>query len=136
MKRKNDVIILFPAYFKKIGIAIIAFVFIMIGALKISGIVSALDLSKELIRTVIYAMLIIGLFFMAWSREKKEDEMSLFIRFQAITVSFVFVIAYVLIEPVGNYIFSMERVSYGHNVILLMLIFYLLMYYLIKKRYQ
>jgi hypothetical protein len=132
-KLRKDKIWLFPNYFKRIGIATILLAFIPLTIFKLMNL-EFYQMQKEILKILTMSSFLLGFVFIAWSKDKIEDEMSLYMRFRAISFAFGFVIIYVILNPIFNLIFqdTVKDIS-GQNVVLLMLWMYLIWYYLLKR---
>lgn len=124
---------LLPGYFFKIGLGF------MISGLAASLIIKLVltgwdPIRMELLKTGVLNCFILGLLFIAWSKDKVEDEMTLAIRLKAIAWAFAWAAIYVIVKPFVDFLMTsqIEKVS-GTQVVLSMLIVYLLVYYLNKR---
>lgn len=122
-----------PNYFKKIGIGILVLFFIP------SLIIKLLDVSFYtenwiFFRELTTSVFIIGLFFIAWSKEKNENNDIQLLRYKALAVSFFFAVFRVLLTPLIDFIFG-ESVgdTKPTDIILNMLMIYLFLFYITKK---
>ena len=123
---------LLPFYFKKIGLAVIILAFIPAISRKMLDI-EMLEAQKEVLKVFTLNALILGLFFVAWSRDKLEDEMTLALRLRAVAFAFTFAVATVIISPVVDLLFKEAiQESTGQRVVMGMLMMYLFIYYLQK----
>lgn len=121
---------LFPSYFKFIGLAIIALSFA--GALLAKPYITVDQ--KPLAKTITINVIIIGLFFIAWTRNKVEDEMSVHLRFQAMALAFLFGIMFCLFHPVvSSFLNDTDLDISGQQLVMTMLLFFIFTY-TIKRR--
>ena len=71
--------------------------------------------------------------FVAWSKDKVEDEMTVAIRLKAMAWTFGWAVLYVIVKPIVDLLFKdpIQDVT-GQQVVMSMLFVYLIMYYLQK----
>ncbi len=122
--------ILFPRYFKGIGLLV------MVVALGFPAIVKSMHLGLDLdfLKPLFSNAFMLGLFFFAFSRDKVEDEMTLDIRLKAMAWAFATGVEIVILIPLVDVIFKEPiRVLNAQMVMTAMLVAYVVMYYLIKK---
>ncbi len=131
-KRSNKEPVLLPRYCKKIGITVMILAFATIFIVKAMN-VEAVKTQKELFRVYILNAFILGLLFVAWSKDKIEDEMTLAIRLKSTVWAFTFAVVYVVIKPIIDLVFNdpMGNLT-GQEVVMSMLIAFLIMYSLQK----
>ena len=123
---------LLPNYFKKIGFFVIILAFIPAISKKIFDI-EMLEAQKVVLKILTINILILGLFFLAWSRDKFEDEMTVALRLKAVAFAFAFAVVSVIIMPVFDLLFQDAiQESTGQHVVMGMLLMYLIVYYLQK----
>jgi hypothetical protein len=128
--------ILFPNYFKKIGLLIILLTFVVGIVLKMMNIQLA-STKNEIFRMLPLSIIIVGLFLIAWSKDKVEDEMTMYIRLNAIAWTFIWTISYVIFQPIAELIVNNQpkNVS-GQQIVMTMLIGFIIMFYFLKRRNQ
>jgi ATP/ADP translocase len=101
---------------------------------KISGIEFS-QTQREMFRILSMNIIILGLSFIACSKDRIEDEMIVHIRLTAMATSFIFAICYVIINPIIDLIFQDPiKEMTGQQLIGSMLGFYLIVYYLLKRK--
>lgn len=128
--------ILFPHYFKKLGVIVIVSTFAIGLILKLMN-VEFVSTNKETFKLFAMSMLIVGLLLIAWSKEKMEDEMSMYIRLNAIAWTFIWTISYVIFQPIAELVVgNVPRNVTGQQIVLIMLIAFIAMFYLLKRRNQ
>jgi hypothetical protein len=120
-------IILLPVYFKRIGavIAVVGFFAAVIMHTTLN------QYENELSRVFTFGTCMLGLLFVAFSKEKIEDESTVHRRLKAFASTFTFVVIYIiLISPIGDLIFE-DKVTdlTNREIVFMMLFFYLAMYY-------
>lgn len=123
---------LLPRYFMKIGVVVMILVFIPIVIVKAIN-VEMVQVDRELFRIFALNVFILGLLFVAWAKDKVEDEMTLTIRLKAMAWTFGWAVLYVIIKPIIDVLFKdpIQDLN-GQQVVLSMLFVYLIMYYLQK----
>jgi len=95
--------------------------------------VELVQTQKEIFRDFTFNSFILGLLFVAWSRDKVEDEMTVSIRLKAMSWTFIWAVLYVIITPFIAFLFKDLNVRLtGQQVVMSMLFVYLTMYYLQK----
>jgi hypothetical protein len=131
-KNKKD-IPLFPAYFKLVGLILILLALVP-AIIFISMLHTKLSIpAKELFKTYTYDAFILGLFFIAWSRDKIEDELTFAIRLKSLVFAFFSIIFFVILTPLINFLLQVNDDLTARSVVFIMLIEYLGMYYLQKR---
>jgi hypothetical protein len=123
---------LLPLYFKKIGLLVMILAFIPAIIVK-SVNVELVQTQKEIFRVLTLNAFILGLLFVAWSRDKVEDEMTVSIRLKAMSWTFSWAVLYFIITPFIALLFKdlIVRLT-GQLVVMSMLFVYLTIYYLQK----
>ena len=128
---KNQAALL-PLYFKKIGLIIIILAFVPAVTKKVMDL-EMLQSQIELLKVFTLNAIILGLFFVAWSKDKVEDEMTVALRLKAVVWTFFFAVVSVITAPLVDLLFRdpIHDLT-GQSVIMGMLGFYLIIYYLQK----
>lgn len=128
---KNEAALL-PKYFKRIGLIVMILAFVPAVIVKSMN-VEMVQLQKELFRIFTLNAFILGLLFVAWSKDKVEDEMTLAIRLKAMAWTFGWAVLYVILKPIVDLLFKdpIQDLT-GQTVVISMLFVYLIMYYLQK----
>lgn len=124
---------LLPNYFKKIGIAVmlLAFVPAVIAKAKNIQLTAA---NKEFYSLLTINALILGVFFIAWTKDKVEDEMTIALRLKAIAWSFSIAVLGVITKPLVDLLFNDPITDLkSQQLVLSMLFCYLLMFFFLKK---
>lgn len=131
-KRRKNQPVLFPVYFKKIGLVVM--ILAIVPAIVIKSInVEMTQTQKELFRVFTLNAFILGLSFVACSKDKVEDEMTVHIRLKAISLTFSLSVLYIIISPFIDLLFKNPISNQNdQQVIMSMLFLYLIMYYLQK----
>ena len=131
-KRHKNEVALLPKYFKKIGLVVMILAFVPAVVVKSMN-VETVQSQKELFRIFTLNAFILGLLFVAWSKDKVEDEMTVAIRLKAMAWTFSWAVLYVIVKPIVDLLFkdSIQDLT-GQQVVMTMLFVYLIMYYLQK----
>ena len=133
---KQKAVVLLPRYFKKIGLVvmILAFVPAVFIVFKTMNFEMA-ESQKELLKVFTLNAFILGLFFVALSKDKVEDEMTVAIRLKAMAWTFSWAVLSVIVMPIVQLLFKdpMQNLT-GQQVVMSMLFVYLIMHYLQKFR--
>jgi hypothetical protein len=121
-------LILLPTYVKKIGIAmILIWISIIISILVFK--IKLPEAQGHLMKEFFYTPIILGLALIGISKDKIEDEFTIYIRLRAILWSFFSITLFIVFTPFIRLMDGKETVYKAENVVLMMLIGYLLMYY-------
>ena len=138
MERKinQKKVVLLPRYFKKIGLVvmILAFVPAVVVVMKSMNFEMS-ESQKELLKVFTLNAFILGLFFVALSKDKVEDEMTVAIRLKAMAWTFSWAVLFVIVMPFVHLLFKdpIQNLT-GQQVVMSMLFVYLIMHYLQKIR--
>jgi len=124
---------LLPVYFKKIGIVVILLSFLPLIIVKAFDI-ELIKSQKELFKTLTLNILILGMVFIAWSRDKIEDEMTMSIRLSSMAWTFLWAILLVVIKPLFDFLFYGTSSVFTAQPLVIMMLFYYLFVYYQKKR--
>ncbi len=130
-KNKNELISL-PMYYKWVGVVLMVVSAGFIGYANLYD----LDLSGENERYKVLTLsgFILGAFFLAFSKEKEEDERLMVLKLRSLAISFAWAVIMVVIRPVLDVILGDElSLMSSQSIVLSMLIAYLLVYYLQKR---
>lgn len=132
-KRAKKEAVLLPRYFKKIGLVVMILAFVPAMVVKSMNI-EMVQSQKELFRLCTFNAFILGLLFVAWSKDKVEDEMTVAIRLKAMAWTFSTAVLCVIVQPIVDLLFK-ETIQdlTGQQVVMTMLFAYLIMYYLQKR---
>jgi ABC-type Fe3+-siderophore transport system permease subunit len=124
---------LFPRYFKIIGIFVLlmAIVVIIVDKTMSPQIILA---NRTLYKISVLNVIILGLFFIAWSKNKIEDEMIYAIRIRSMATSLLAGVVFLFIDPLIDLLFSNPLQSMdGQKVVMFMLLSYLFSFTLQKE---
>ena len=132
-KRRKNKHVLLPVYFKKVGLAVMILAFVPAIIVKSMNF-ELMQSQKELFRVLTLNAFILGLLFVAWSRDTVEDEMTVSIRLKSMSWTFTWAVLYVIITPLIDLLFKdpIDDLT-GQQVVMSMLFVYLIMYYLQKR---
>lgn len=120
--------------FKKIGIGVIV-LSILPGLIIKSMHIVLMQSQRELFKSLSYSGFLMGLIIIVLSRDKEEDELTIYLRLTAMLDMFVFAVIYVIIKPLIVLMFQTTFIDItGQQLVTLMLVGYLISYYL--KRYN
>jgi cytochrome c biogenesis protein CcdA len=121
---------LLPTYFKIVGIAVILSSFVVMYLLK--NVFTPEQ--KPIAKVISLNIAIIGLFFIAWTRDKIEDEMSVQMRFHSMAGAFLFGFMYAVLHPfIGFFLNDPELDISGQQLIMTMLMFFIFTYAIKRK---
>ena len=131
-KRNKKEAVLLPKYFKIIGLVVMIVAFVPVIIFKSLNIAMVVA-QKELFRVLTLNAFILGLLFVAWSKDNVEDEMTVALRLKAMAWTFSWAVLYVFVKPIVDLLFKdpIQDLT-GQQVIMSMLFVYLIMYYLQK----
>ena len=133
-KKQRKALRLLPRYFKTIGLVLIILALVTV-IVKVSLHVQLLPWQKKWGFILVTDLLILGMFLIAISKDKIEDEMIMSIRLQAMAGSFISGVVTVLVKPFIDLLFKNLMTDYtGQQLVLNMLLFYLIIYYFQKRR--
>lgn len=95
--------------------------------------IEMLQSQKELFRVFTLNAFIVGLLFVAWSRDKVEDEMTIAIRLKSMAFTFSWAVFDVIAKPIVDLLFKdpIQDLT-GQQVVMSMLFVYLIIYYVQK----
>jgi hypothetical protein len=124
---------LLPVYFKKIGIVVILLSFLPLIIVKAFDI-ELIKSQKELFKTLTLNILILGMVFIAWSRDKIEDEMTMSIRLSSMAWTFLWAVLLVVIKPLFDFLFYGTSSVFTAQPLVIMMLFYYLFVFYQKKR--
>jgi hypothetical protein len=132
-KSKGNKTGLLPNYFKKIGLAIMVLAFVPALLVKTMNIDMA-QVQKETLKYLTMNLFILGLLFVAWAKDKTEDEMTLALRLKSLSFAFIWAVLYVVGKPLTDWLFKDGIADFkAQELVLSMLLVYLFMYLLQKK---
>jgi hypothetical protein len=125
---------LLGVHFKKIGIVVMV-LSILPGLIIKTMHITLMESQKDLFKSLSYSIFLMGLLLIVLSRDKEEDELTIYIRLTAMLDMFIFAVIYVIIKPF--LIVLMFQSAFidvtGQQLVTLMLVGYLISYYLKKS---
>jgi hypothetical protein len=131
-KRRKGEPVLLPVYFKKVGLVVMILAFVPAIIVK-SMDVQLVQTQKDMFPVFTLNALILGLLFVAGSKDKVEDEMTVAIRLKSMSWTFTLAVISVIIKPFIDLLFQEPISSYtGQELVMNMLFVYIGMYYLQK----
>lgn len=123
---------LLPYAFKKLG-ALVMILSILPALLLKFAMIRTPFADKEILRLLTMNGFILGLLFIAMSRDREEDELTLALRLKSIGLSFSFGTLFTILNPFLMKAFDGRiETSSAQSLVLIMLINYLLFYYVQK----
>lgn len=128
---KKKILGLLPNYFKRIGLVIMVLAFL-------GGVILAVSVEwtkehNEILKILSGNIFILGLLFIALSKDKIEDEQTLFIRLQSMAGAFVWAIIYVIVNPIIDFITSQSIGEMKARSLVSSMLFVYLIIYFVKK---
>lgn len=129
----NNTAAFFPNYFKKIGLGFI----LLAVALPLGAKFLALEImeeQKDFYKVIFFNVLILGLFFVAWARDKFEDEMTMQIRMKAIGFTIMTAVFYIIIRPIIDLILQEPVTKMSAQELMMFILFMYIIFYKLQKR--
>ncbi len=126
----NKPLNLLPNYFKKIGLGFILASVVFVVSVKISGIHLSVE-KKEMMKTISRDVVLLGMMFIAFSKEKDEDELTMLIRMKALASAFVYIVIFKIVSDVFG-IIDQELIENMNGYFFQMMIWYFFIYYSAK----
>lgn len=123
---------LLPPYFKFIGLGLIVAAFAPMAIIKLNHI-QIPKTGKELVVLSAKSLIVLGLAFIAWSKERNEYERLMYIRIKSFLYAFFLGVFLVIFQPIGDLLLlgKADHIS-GPAIVAEMLLFYLMYFYLEK----
>ncbi len=123
---------LLGVHFKKIGVVVMVLSMVPGLIVKTMHIV-VMESQKDLLKSLSYSGFLLGLLFIALSRDKVEDELTIHIRITSMQEMFIFAVIYVMIKPLIVWVLQSPFTDVsGQQLVALMLVGYLISFYLKK----
>jgi hypothetical protein len=123
---------LLGVHFKKVGIGVMVLSLVPRLIIKMMPMV-IIESQIDLFKSLSYSGFLLGLLFIALSRDKVEDELTIHIRITSMQEMFIFAVIYVVIKPLIVLMFQSPFIDVtGQQLVTLMLVGYLISYYLKK----
>ena len=124
---------LLPHYFKRIGIVVMILAFVPAISFKAMGL-ELMQAQKALFKLMTMNGFILGLLFMAWAKDKVEDEMTIALRLKSMGFAFLWAVLFVVLKPLTDLLFkSSSAESTAQGLVVSMLLVYFFLYSLQKK---
>lgn len=123
---------LLGVHFKKIGVVVM--ILSMVPGLIVKTMhIALMESQKDLLKSLSYSGFLLGLLFIALSRDKVEDELTIHIRITSMQEMFIFAVIYVMIKPLIVWVLQSPFTDVsGQQLVALMLVGYLISFYLKK----
>ena len=132
-KRNKKDLVLLPRYFKLIGLIVMILAFVP-ATIAISMHIEMSMPAKRLFKTCTFNAFILGLLFIAWSKDKVEDELTFAIRMRSMASTLIWGVLVVIISPLVDFFFNNDGPELNvQSLVMSMLLFYLLVYYWQKR---
>ena len=123
---------LLGVHFKKIGVVVMVLSMVPGLIVKTMHIV-VMESQKDLLKSLSYSGFLLVLLFIALSRDKVEDELTIHIRITSMQEMFIFAVIYVTIKPLIVWVLQSPFTDVtGQQLVTLMLVGYLISFYLKK----
>lgn len=123
---------LLGVHYKKIGVVVMVLSMVPGLIVKTMHIV-VMESQKDLLKSLSYSGFLLGLLFIALSRDKVEDELTIHIRITSMQEMFIFAVIYVMIKPLIVWVLQSPFTDVsGQQLVALMLVGYLISFYLKK----
>lgn len=129
----NNTAAFFPNYFKKIGLALM----LLAVAIPVSAKLLSYELAteeKDFYKVIIFNVLILGLFFVAWARDKFEDEMTMQIRMKAIGFTIMTAVFYMILRPIIDLILQDPVTKMSAQELMIFILLMYIIFYKLQKR--
>jgi hypothetical protein len=133
MKKTKSKGVGIPNYFKKIGVALIILVIVVMFILK--GLHYDFDtIPKGNIKTIAMNLFILGLAFIALAKDKIEDEMHVFLKLKSFHSAFIFGIIFTIIFPIFDIVINDDIQQIPAQQLVIMMLFSQISTYFLLKR--
>ena len=129
----NNTAAFFPNHFKKIGLGFILFSIALPLAARFLDF-EVDETYKEFYKIFFFNLLILGLFFIAWSKDKFEDEMTMQIRLKAIGFTIMTAVFYMIIRPIVDLILQDPVARMTAQELMMFILFMYILFYKLQKR--
>jgi len=129
----NNTAAFFPNYFKKIGLGLVILAIALAVGLKFLAL-EIIEEQKDFYKILFFNILILGFFFIAWSKDKFEDEMSMQIRMKAIGFTFMTSVFYIIFRPIIDLILQDPVTKMSAQELMIFMLFMYIIFYKLQKR--
>ncbi|WP_026703666.1 hypothetical protein [Flavobacterium soli] len=129
----NNTAAFFPNYFKKIGLGFIFLAVVIPLCAKFLAF-EIVEEQKDFYKIIFFNVLILGLFFIAWSKDKFEDEMTMQIRMKAIGFTFMTSVFYIIFRPLVDLILKEPVTQMSAHELMMFMLFMYIIFYKLQKR--
>ena len=127
----NNTAAFFPNYFKKIGLGIILLA-VAVGSKLLSYEFAGEE--KNFYKVITFNVLILGLFFVAWARDKFEDEMTMQIRMKAIVFTIMTTVFYMILRPIIDLLLQDPVTEMSAQELMIFILLMYIIFYKLQKR--
>lgn len=129
----NNTAAFFPNYFKKIGLGFILLAIALpVGAKFLAF--EMIEEQKDFYKVIFFNVLILGLFFIAWARDKFEDEMTMQLRMKAIGFTLMTAVFYIIFRPLIDLILQEPVTAMTAQELMMFILFMYILFYKLQKR--
>lgn len=129
----NNTAAFFPNYFKKIGLGLVVLAVALAVGLKFLA-VEITEGQQDFYKVLFFNILILGFFFIAWSKDKFEDEMTMQIRMKAIGFTFMTAVFYIIFRPIIDLILQDPVTKMSAQELMIFMLFMYIIFYKLQKR--
>ena len=89
---------------------------------------------KDFYKVIFFNILILGLFFIAWSKDKFEDEMTMQIRMKAVGFTLMTSVFYIIFRPIIDLILQEPVTQMSAQELMMFILFMYIIFYKLQKR--
>lgn len=129
----NNTAAFFPNYFKKIGLGLILIAVALPLSVKFLA-PEIIEGQEEFYKILFFNVLVLGLFFVAWSKDKFEDEMTMQIRMKSIGFTLMTSVFYIIFRPVVDLILQDPVTKMSAQELMMFILFMYILFYKLQKR--
>lgn len=129
----NNLAVFFPNRFKKIGLIVAVLPIVLIFLAKQFFPDTPAE-TKLVIKDLLFNLIILGIFIIAWSRDKVEDEMTMYNRMQALGFVVFTAVLMMIISPLIDLIIQEPFKEMPAKQLMLFILFGYIIFYKIRKR--
>jgi len=129
----NNTAAFFPNYFKKIGLGLVLLAIALAVGLKFLAVEITVG-KEDFYKVLFFNILILGFFFIAWSKDKFEDEMTMQIRMKAVGFTFATAVFYIIFRPIVDLILQDPVTKMSAQELIIFMLFMYIIFYKLQKR--
>ena len=89
---------------------------------------------KDFYKILFFNVLILGLFFIAWSKDKFEDEMTMQLRMKAIGFTLMTSVFYIIFRPIVDLVIQEPVTAMTAQELMMFILFMYILFYKLQKR--